>query len=137
MGRTGAPGVAVAAGWVSVGAVPVKNVAALSPLASDVVITGHDREEVGVLVFPSPAANALPADELAEKIRAGLQAMRAEGGGSSQAPSRALLLNEPPSVDAGEITDKGYLNQRAVLTRRAAQVLALYSSVPNPAVIRL
>ena len=123
--------------WVSVGTMRVKAVAALSPLASDVVITGHDREEVGVLVFPSPAANALPADELAEKIRAGLQAMRAEGGGSSQAPSRALLLNEPPSVDAGEITDKGYLNQRAVLTRRAAQVLALYSSVPNPAVIRL
>ncbi|MBT9595884.1 MAG: feruloyl-CoA synthase [Vitreoscilla sp.] len=123
--------------WVSVGTLRVKAVAALSPLASDVVVTGHDREEVGVLVFPSPAARALPADELAERIRAGLQAMRAEGGGSSQAPSRALLLSDPPSADAGEITDKGYLNQRAVLTRRADQVLALYSSVPNPAVIRL
>jgi feruloyl-CoA synthase len=123
--------------WVSVGTLRIRAVAALSPLAADVVVTGHDREEVGLLVFPSPAAKAMDPAERADKIRAGLQALRAEGGGSSQSPSRALLLAEPPNADAGEITDKGYLNQRAVLARRAAEVIALYSAVPNPEVIRL
>jgi feruloyl-CoA synthase len=52
-------------------------------------------------------------------VRAGLQAMRALGGGSSTHAARALLMSEPPSVDAGEITDKGYINQSAVLARRA------------------
>jgi feruloyl-CoA synthase len=53
--------------------------------------------------------------------------MREEGGGSSQCPVRALVLAEPPSADAGEITDKGYINQRAVLQRRAQQVEQLYA----------
>jgi len=63
--------------------------------------------------------------------------MAAAGGGSSQTPTRALLLAEPPNADAGEITDKGYINQRAVLTRRAGDVLALYAPVPDPRVVRL
>jgi len=50
----------------------------------------------------------------------------AEGGGSSQVPRRALVLAEPPSTEAGEITDKGYINQSAVLRRRAPIVQALY-----------
>ena len=62
---------------------------------------------------------------------------RAAGGGSSQTPTRALLLAEPPSADAGEITDKGYLNQRAVLARRASDVLALYSPVKDAQVVRV
>jgi feruloyl-CoA synthase len=102
-------------------------VSALAPLAQDVVVTGHDREEIGVLVFPSAAAAQLPAAALRESIAAALQGLRAEGGGSSQAPARALVLSEPPSADGGEITDKGYINQGAVLRRRAAQVSALYA----------
>jgi feruloyl-CoA synthase len=123
--------------WVSVGTLRVRAVAALSPLATDVVITGHDREEVGLLVFPSPAAKAMEAAERNDKIRAALQALRAEGGGSSQSPTRALLLAEPPNADAGEITDKGYINQRAVLARRADQVMALYSAPHHPDLILL
>jgi feruloyl-CoA synthase len=123
--------------WVSVGTLRLRAVAALNPLATDVVITGHDREEVGLLVFPSPVAKAMEPGERALKVRQALQALRAEGGGSSQSPSRALLLAEPPNADAGEITDKGYINQRAVLTRRSADVMALYSAVPNPEVIRI
>jgi feruloyl-CoA synthase len=123
--------------WVSVGTLRIRAVAALSPLAADVVVTGHDREEVGLLVFPSPAAKAMDPTERAAKVRDALQALRAEGGGSSQSPARVLILAEPPNADAGEITDKGYLNQRAVLARRAADVIALYSAVPNPEVIRL
>jgi len=117
--------------WVSVGTLRVRVVSALAPWAQDVVVTGHDRDEVGVLVFPSPQAAALPADALARALAAALGRLRAQGGGSSQYPGRARVLAEPPSVDAGEITDKGYLNQRAVLARRAAEVAALYAGGPG------
>ncbi len=123
--------------WVSVGTLRLRVVSALNPLAADVVITGHDREELGVLIFPSPAARELTPEALAERVRKALAALRAEGGGSSQSPTRARVLDEPASADAGEITDKGYINQRAVLTRRASEVIALYGSVPDPRTIRL
>ncbi|MBI5258644.1 MAG: feruloyl-CoA synthase [Burkholderiales bacterium] len=123
--------------WVSVGTLRVRAVTALAPLAADVVVTGHDREEVGLLVFPSPAARELAPDLLAERLRAALQALRGEGGGSSQSPTRVRMLDGPPSVDAGEITDKGYINQGAVLRRRASDVIALYSNVPDAQTIRL
>ena len=113
--------------WVSVGTLRVRVVSALAPFAQDVVITGHDRDEVGVLVFPSPAAAALAPGELAARIADALRALKAEGGGSSQVPVRALVLAEPPSADAGEITDKGYINQRAVLLRRAELVQRLHA----------
>jgi feruloyl-CoA synthase len=114
--------------WVSVGTLRLRAISALSPLAADVVITGHDREEIGLLVFPSPQAVSMSAEQRAARMREGLTVMRASGGGSSQVPTRALLLAEPPNADAGEITDKGYLNQRRVLERRAAEVAALYAS---------
>jgi feruloyl-CoA synthase len=67
----------------------------------------------------------------AESVRAfvveALAKLRADGSGSSQSASRALFLLEPPSVDAGEITDKAYLNQQQVLKLRAARVIELYS----------
>jgi feruloyl-CoA synthase len=89
------------------------------------------------MIFPTPQAKELGADALAQRIRAGLLAMRAEGAGSSQAPTRALVLAEPPNTDAGEITDKGYVNQRAVLTRRASDVMALYAPVADARVVRV
>jgi len=123
--------------WVSVGTLRLRAISALSPLAADIVVTGHDREDVGLLIFPTPQAKDLDAGALAQRIRDGLLAMRAEGAGSSQAPTRALLLAEPPNADAGEITDKGYLNQRAVLERRASEVMALYGPVADARVIRI
>jgi len=121
--------------WVSVGTLRMRVVSALSPLAADVVITGHDRAEIGVLVFLTEAARALPADTLREKVRDALRALRTAGTGLSQAPARALLLADAPSMGAGEITDKGYINQRQVLARRAALVEALYASPADPRVI--
>jgi len=112
--------------WVSVGTLRVKLVSALAPWAQDAVITGHDRDEVGALIFPSAQASSLSPEDLQARIRAALVAMKAEGGGSSQVPVRAMVLSGPPSADSGEITDKGYINQRAVLVHRAAQVQALY-----------
>ena len=121
--------------WVSVGRLRVALVSALAPHAQDVVITGHERSEVGALVFLTETARALPAPALAAHVRDALRRLRIEGGGSSQAPARALLLPDAPDVSAGEITDKGYLNQRLVLARRAAAVDALYATPVDPRVI--
>ena len=117
--------------WVSVGTLRVRLVSALAPWVQDAVITGHDRDEVGALLFPSAAGAALAPEAFAERVRGVLQALKAEGGGSSQVPVRVMALSEPPSTEGGEITDKGYLNQRAVLARRAADVQALYAAAPG------
>ena len=123
--------------WVSVGTLRVRAVTAFAPFAQDVVVTGHDRDEVGLLVFPTPAAKDVPTEQLHAHVPEGLRKLKAEGGGgSSQSPTRAMLLDEPPSMDAGEITDKGYINQGAVLRRRAAEVEALYAASPDTRVIR-
>lgn len=119
--------------WVTVGMLRVTAVAALAPLAQDIVIAGHDEDEVRFLVFPSVAAcravaglpeSAALAEVLAHaNVRAaigeGLARLKALNSGSAGHATRALLLAEPPSIDGGEITDKGYINQRAVLERRA------------------
>jgi feruloyl-CoA synthase len=112
--------------WVHAGALRVKLIAAADPLIQDAVITGHDRTEVGALVFLSPAARDLPAESLKQKLSATLQKLAAEGGSSTH-PARLLVMTEPPSIDANEITDKGYLNQRAVLERRAVLVEKLHA----------
>ncbi len=122
--------------WVSVGTLRLKVVTALAPHAMDVVVTGHDRHEIGVLVFLSEAGRALSVPEMAGHVRAALASLRAEHGGSSQTPTRALVLPDAPSMAAGEITDKGYLNQRLTLQRRAADVEALYAVPADPRVIR-
>jgi feruloyl-CoA synthase len=114
--------------WVSVGTLRLALVSALSPLAQDAVITGHDRDEVGALLFVSPQGRALAPAALCDAVAAKLAALnRAAGGASSQTVARVLLLDEPPNLDAGEITDKGYVNQRAVLERRAAAVDRLHA----------
>jgi feruloyl-CoA synthase len=121
--------------WVSVGTLRLKLVNALAPLAQDVVITGHDRNEIGVLVFLTDAARQLAPAEAAAEVQRLLRALKAEGGGSSQVPARALLLPDAPSMAAGEITDKGYVNQRLTLQRRAAEVDALYAQPPGAGII--
>jgi feruloyl-CoA synthase len=73
---------------------------------------------------------------MAEHVRSGLRTLKAEGLGSSATPVRALLLPDGPNMAAGEITDKGYLNQRLALQRRADDVTALYAVPADPRVIR-
>ncbi|MCK1360910.1 feruloyl-CoA synthase [Bradyrhizobium sp. 199] len=126
--------------WVNVGTLRVNAVAAFAGVAQDVVVCGQGEDEVRLLVFPNLAAcralaqlpdgatceDILNHPGVREAVAAGLSRLKAQsGGGSSNHATRALLLSEPPSVDFGEITDKGYINQRAVLTRRAADVQAL------------
>jgi feruloyl-CoA synthase len=116
--------------WVNAGAVRVALIAAGDPLIQDAVITGHDRSELGALVFLTPKAKELSP----EAVRAWLSgALKKIQGSSSMRPTRLLVMTEPPSIDANEITDKGYMNQRAVLERRATLVEQLYS--PGPDVI--
>jgi len=120
--------------WVHVGAVRVKLIAACDPLVQDAVITGHDLEEMGALVFVNPAAVkalGLDAAGVRERLQAALDRLHAASTGSSTAPARLLVLEEPPSIDANEITDKGYINQRAVLDRRATLVGKLHSASPE------
>ena len=123
--------------WVSVGTLRLSLVTALAPLAQDAVITGHDRTEVGALLFLSEAARGLPEAELLARLHEKLAALAAQGGGSSQVPRRLLVLPDAPSMAAGEITDKGYVNQRMVLERRAVEVKALHEASNHPRLIRL
>ncbi|MBI4969988.1 MAG: feruloyl-CoA synthase [Rhodospirillales bacterium] len=138
--------------WVHAGALRVAVIAAAAPAIQDAVIAGHDRDEVGMLVFPNPAGLRelcpdLPADaplaaffarpEVKRRLREGMGLLAGKGEGSSTRITRAMLMEEPPNIDAGEITDKGYLNQRAVLTRRAALVDRLYASPDDPDLVRL
>ncbi|TMH71579.1 MAG: feruloyl-CoA synthase [Betaproteobacteria bacterium] len=110
--------------WVHVGAIRVKLIAAADPLIQDAVITGHDRAEIGALVFLSAAAKGVA--DVRERLQAALRKLAQEGGSSTH-PRRLMVMSEPPSIDANEITDKGYMNQRAVLERRAALVEQLYA----------
>ncbi|WP_426612073.1 feruloyl-CoA synthase [Bradyrhizobium sp. McL0616] len=125
--------------WVNVGTLRVAGIAALAPLAQDIVVTGHGGDEVRFLVFPNIAAcrahaglpetagvdDALTHDKVRIALAQGLVKLKQQSANSSGHATRALLLAEPPSVDGGEITDKGYINQRAVLTRRADAVRRL------------
>jgi len=112
--------------WVNAGAVRVRLIAAADPLIQDAVITGQDRDEVGALVFLSPGTKDMSHAALGARLSGIIRKLALEGG-SSTYPSRLLVMTEPPSIDANEITDKGYMNQRAVLERRAALVEALYA----------
>jgi feruloyl-CoA synthase len=116
--------------WVSAGAVRVRLIAAADPLIQDAVITGHDRDQVGALVFLSPATKDMSFVAVRSRL-AGVLEKLAQEGGSSTYPARLLVMDEAPSIDANEITDKGYMNQRAVLERRAALVEKLYSDSPE------
>ncbi len=135
---------------MSVGPLRARIVAGFAPLARDAVIAGHDRDEVMALIFPDAdgcrraigdAAAGLDDRALFAhpRLRAlfatKLAALQQASTGSSNRVSRILLLDELPSIDANEVTDKGSINQRAVLTRRAAQVEALYAEPPTPEAI--
>ena len=130
--------------WVSVGTLRPDLVAATSPYVLDAVIAGQDKPFATALFWPSAAGlQALAAapgpgsamDKFAAILHQRLADFNASAGGSSRRIARALVMTEPPSIDAGEITDKGYVNQRATLERRDALVQALYDQPPGPGVI--
>ena len=136
--------------WVNVGMLRPAVIAAGAPVIEDAVITGHDRDEIGLLIFPSlaglrslcPELGAeCPLEQLVAQpavhraLAEGLGRHNRIAQGSSMRIVRCLLLTEPPSIDANEITDKGYLNQRAVLAKRAALVERLHAAAAPADVI--
>jgi feruloyl-CoA synthase len=125
--------------FVSVGPLRAKIIAAGAPFIQDVVLTGINLKEVGAMVFPTPAVRALSgmaadaplADVLSsEPVLAHFQKVINElsktSTGSANRIARMCLLSEPPTIDKGEITDKGSINQRAVLSHRSDTVAALH-----------
>jgi feruloyl-CoA synthase len=107
----------------------MKFLAHFGTLVHDVVLAGPDRDFVTALIFPAP-------DTSAGELRSRLNEFAGTSTGSSTLVRRAMLMDEPPSIEAGEITDKGTLNQRAVREHRAAAVEELYQTNPSARVIR-
>ena len=131
--------------FVNVGPMRAKIIAAGAPYVQDVVLTGINLKEVGAMVFPSAAVRTLSglgADApMAEVLASALVMARFQqlvddlavsATGSANRIARLCLLAEPPTIDRGEVTDKGSINQRAVLTHRAAVAEALHNdSLPG------
>ncbi|MEK8052940.1 AMP-binding protein [Ideonella sp. DXS22W] len=137
--------------FVHVGELRTAAIAAASPVLLDALVAGQDRPFVALLAWPNlHACRQLIGDPEAgfdtvvahpavrERVRAGLSAHNAEAAGaSSMRVARVLLMTEPPSIDGNELTDKGYINQRAGLDRRAALVERLYADTPDAEVMVL
>ncbi len=134
--------------WVSAGKLRVDVVAGSNGVLSDALVTGLDRSWIGILGFPNiPACRNIAGDPslavedlvrhpaVLERLAEGLRAHNKDNPGSSTRVVRALLMTEPPSVDAGELTDKGYINQSVALGRRAALVEKLYADPPGNDVV--
>jgi feruloyl-CoA synthase len=132
--------------WVSVGPLRARFLRHFAPYVQDVVIAGHDRDHIAVLIFPdidacrriapdsvagAPAAELLASTAVRGVFQELLRGLARASTGSSNRIACAILLNTPPSIDAHEITDKGSLNQGAVLRRRAALVEELYTGSPR------
>ena len=136
--------------WVSVGPLRMAFITQCAPLVRDVVLAGPDRDELAALIIPDveacrKRAPELPPDAAAAVVLAHPQVRKAfeqflgalsdPRRGTSARIGRAILLAEPPSLDVGEVTDKGSINQRAVLAHRAALVEELYADPPSANVI--
>jgi feruloyl-CoA synthase len=128
--------------FVSVGPLRARVIAAADPLVQDVVVAGLNRDDIGLLVFPrldelrkafglgvdASASQVLEHPAVLQRFQQVLDGLWAVGTGSSTRPARLLLLAEPPHIDRGEVTDKGSINQRAVLQHRQALVEHLWGA---------
>jgi feruloyl-CoA synthase len=134
--------------WVRATNIRLEALKHFADIALDVVVTGHDRNELGLLVFPHPDSmtdsilraveveGAFASDAVRELLRTRLLAVAEHAAGSSTRVVRALMLAVPPSVSEGEMTAKGSINPRKVLTLRKNLVERLYDD-NDPAVVRL
>lgn len=129
--------------WVRAANLRLELLVELAPLATDLVVTGQDRIEIGLMIFPNREGidaagytleednGALVCPKLLADISARLVARAGQGAGSSTRVTRAIVLAEPQSLTDAEITAKGNLNFRKVLTRRAALLTRLYNADAN------
>lgn len=130
--------------WVQAGRLRLEVLEQLRDVVQDVVICGHDRGEIGLFVFakpdqihgPATSKGAVIDPDLQVAIELRLRAMAKASSGSAKRIARAIILAEPPSLKDGEITDKGSLNVRKIITRRADLLERLYDN-QDPALIRV
>ncbi len=128
--------------FVSVGTLRPKLLSASLGLLTDAVICGQDGDCVTAMVWLHPDsagrvdADGVPEESLRAELGATMERLAAEASGSSQHVERLLVLTEPPQLDVGEITDKGYVNQAAVRDRRAGEVALLTTDPDSPRVVR-
>jgi feruloyl-CoA synthase len=136
--------------FVHVGTLRTDAIAATTPVVHDALVAGQDREFIGLLAWPNlHACRQIVGDPDASCedvirhpavlacFKRGLEAHNASATGSSMRIARAMLMVEPPCIDGNELTDKGYINQRAGLERRADLVERLYAARPDKDVIVL
>jgi feruloyl-CoA synthase len=124
--------------WVRVGPLRAALLACLGDLVFDVVIGGHDRDYVAALVFPNRArGDELKLIELRQQVGRKLAEFAEAHPGTSTAVRRATILDEPPAIDAQELTEKGSVNQKAVLRNRAAVVEQLFADELHGSVIEI
>jgi feruloyl-CoA synthase len=117
--------------WVSVGTLRPAILAAASPLLFDCVVTGHDREWLGLLAWPAPGRSDTP--EFRQQLQEAIRGHNASHNNTTSTRIRRVaILHDPPSIDRSEATDKGYINQRATLESRADMVTALYGEREHP-----
>ena len=142
-GRIGEDFKLLSAVWVQSARLRLGAMPALAGLAQDIVITGENRTDLGLLVFPDPQLGLQAGDDgtiqdahYCAKIRSVLAKLAETATGSSNRIVRAIVLGEPPSVKAHEITAKGNLNNNAVLRHRAGFVERLYDD-SDPATIQI
>lgn len=135
--------------WVHVGVLRAAVLAACAPALQDLVVCGHGRDQIGILAWPNASAcrdligregAADPvaiarAPEVGDAVRRGIAAHNRSHPGASTRIARVHLMAEPASIDANEVTDKGYINQRAVLERRGGLVQGLFADPPPPDVM--
>lgn len=119
--------------WVNVKEVRERVLSHFGPLVSDVVVAGPDRDDLSLLLFPSSKVDSLATDYIAA-IRSVLSTINANITGSSRVIARAVIVQEPPLAEAGEVTEKGSLNSRLILQRRKAFIDSVYQG-DHPAVI--
>ena len=112
--------------FVSVGPLRAKIIAAGAPYVQDAVLTGINGHEVGALIFPTAAGSVLDIDLAAAHFQKLVNDLASTATGSATRIARLHVMREPPSLDKGEVTDKGSINQSAVLIHRRALVQALH-----------
>jgi feruloyl-CoA synthase len=123
--------------WVSVGALRTQLIAQFAPLIRDVVIAGHNRDFIALLLLPDRSATQEFSPEvLRAAFQEKLDAHASAATGSSMRALRCLVLEGDLSMDRGELTDKGSINQRTVLDNRQDLVEALYAGTPDARIIR-
>jgi len=138
--------------WVHVGSLRIAVMAAAAPALQDALVAGHDREAVGILAWPNlqwlreicrdtggsrPVEDLVREKEVLEHLQNTVMEYNRRQQGSATRIGRVLLMAEPPSIDANEITDKGYINQGAALERRRELVERLFAEPPGPGLVVL